>query len=122
MNDTILETGSDSKETIFNKLRNYIAKNPFAQPYYNIFSNNGVFKPLDYTNNNEEYYQSNDQKGKEKEEENKIKVLNDLIKDYVYDHDKHKSSDFREKYEFKDYNQDILLTVTYQKTLKHIEK
>ena len=108
MNDTILETGSDSKETIFNKLRNYIVKNPFTQPYYDIFSNNGVFKPLDYTNNNEEYYQSNDQKGKEKEEEDKIKVLNDLIKDYVYDHEKHKPSDFREKYGFKDYNQDIL--------------
>ena len=109
MNDTILETGSDSKETIFNKLRNYITKNPFAQPYYNIFSNKGVFKPLDYSNNNEEYYQSNDPKNKEKEEEeDKIKVLNDLIKDYVYNPEKHKPSDFREKYGFKDYNEDIL--------------
>lgn len=105
MNDTILETGNDSKESVLTKLYNYIQKNPFVQSYYNIFSDKGQFNSLNYSYNNEDYYQKNDASEIKKEEsnKNKVDVLNDVIKDYTYNPEKQ-----NERYKFFNYNNELL--------------
>lgn len=105
MNETILETGNDSKESVLTKLYNYIQKNPFVQNYYNIFSDKGQFNSLNYSSDNEDYYQKNDTSEIKKEEsnKNKVQVLNDVIKDYVYNPEKQ-----NERYKFFNYNNELL--------------